>query len=182
MEEKNLSKKYLGKCPGCKQELDKRYAHLVISEKGQKRYWHQDCFEKKKIEEEQKMAEQKARQALYNFLTQLGFKPNHAYWGKQRNKFINDYGYTDSGILIALDYWFNKKKGSIEKANGGMGIVPYIYDEAQKYYRNIILKKQKLSLEAERQNKEQQLIIQVGSSKKENKKNLIDLCSIKGDE
>ena len=43
-------------------------------------------------------------------------------------------GYTYLGMIRALEYFFIIKKNSLAKAKGGIGIVPHIYDEAQKYY------------------------------------------------
>ena len=50
------------------------------------------------------------------------------------NTYINEYEYTHSGILKALIYFFEIKGNSIDKANGGIGIVPYIYKDAYNYY------------------------------------------------
>ena len=40
---------------------------------------------------------------------------------------------TLKGIIIAIKYWFEVKNGSIIDANKGIGIVPFIYKEAQEY-------------------------------------------------
>ena len=37
-------------------------------------------------------------------------------------------------MLKALVWWFDVKKNSIEAANGGIGILPYIYNDAKTYY------------------------------------------------
>lgn len=55
----------------------------------------------------------------------------------QIKTFTQEYGYTYSGIQKALVYFFEVKKNTIQKSNGGIGIVPYIYDEAQEYYRKL---------------------------------------------
>ena len=83
---------------------------------------------------------------------------------------------------MALKYWFGEKNNSIERANGGMGIVPYIYDEAQRYYRNIILKKKKLLEQATKQQEEEKKIVTVTKIKEEKRKNFIDLSLLSGDE
>jgi hypothetical protein len=44
--------------------------------------------------------------------------------------------YTYSGIKRTLEYFYEVKKNSIEKANGGIGIVPWVYEEAKRYYYN----------------------------------------------
>lgn len=53
---------------------------------------------------------------------------------KQIKQYIDEYHYTYSGIHKALIYHFEIKGGLIEKANGGIGIVPYVYQQAYRYY------------------------------------------------
>lgn len=55
------------------------------------------------------------------------------------DKQIREYkqeGKTSENILKALEYWYDIKKNSIEQANGGIGIVGYIYKEALDYFNN----------------------------------------------
>lgn len=46
-------------------------------------------------------------------------------------------------MLKALVYWFEIKGHSIEKANGGIGIIPYVYQQAYEYYYSLWLANQK---------------------------------------
>ena len=46
-------------------------------------------------------------------------------------------GFTCTGMAKTLIYHFDINKNSIEKANGGIGIIPYVYEDAKKYYYNI---------------------------------------------
>lgn len=55
----------------------------------------------------------------------------------QIKTFTQEYGYTYSGIHKTLVYFFEVKQNTIQKSNGGIGIVPYVYDEAQEYYRKL---------------------------------------------
>ena len=43
--------------------------------------------------------------------------------------------YTYSGVFKTLVYWYEVKHGDIEKSNFGLGIVPYIYQDAFRYYK-----------------------------------------------
>jgi len=61
---------------------------------------------------------------------------------KQIEDYHNNKGYTYSGILKSLTYFFDIKGNSIEKANGGIGIVPYIYEDARNYYTAIWMAQQ----------------------------------------
>ena len=56
---------------------------------------------------------------------------------KQITQYINEYNYTYSGILGTLIYCYEVKKNPLEKANGGIGIVPYLYQEAKNYYTRL---------------------------------------------
>ena len=47
-------------------------------------------------------------------------------------------------IYQSLTYWYDIKQNSPEKANGGIAIVEYIWEEANKYYTNIQEKQEKL--------------------------------------
>ena len=61
----------------------------------------------------------------------------------QIKKYMQDYNYTYSGILRTLKYVFEVKNGDLSKANGGIGIVPWKYQEAYNYYYNQWLLSQK---------------------------------------
>lgn len=43
-------------------------------------------------------------------------------------------GYTHKGIYYALVYYYEVCNGDVSKANGGIGIVPYIYQDSVKYW------------------------------------------------
>ena len=62
---------------------------------------------------------------------------------KQIKKYIEENNYTYSGIKKALVYFFEIKGNSVEKANGGIGIVPYVYTQAYNYYYSLWLAQQK---------------------------------------
>ena len=70
---------------------------------------------------------------------------------KQIKDFQQEYGYTYSGMLKSLIYFYEVKGNSTEKANGGIGIVPFVYKDAYRYYYSIFL--------AKNQNKEKDLSI-----------------------
>lgn len=65
---------------------------------------------------------------------------------QQIKKYVEEDGYTYREIKLTLQYFFEVRKNSIKKANGGIGIVPYVYEEAGNYYgglRQIINKMSK---------------------------------------
>lgn len=58
---------------------------------------------------------------------------------KQIKQYHEEYHYSYSGMLKTLIYWFEVKGNSIEKANGHIGIIPYIYKQASQYYYTLYL-------------------------------------------
>lgn len=54
-----------------------------------------------------------------------------------------EYNFSYTGILKALIYFFEIKGNDIDKANDGIGIVPYIYKDAYNYYYSLWIAKQK---------------------------------------
>lgn len=57
--------------------------------------------------------------------------------------YITEYNYTYSGILSTLKYAFEIKHNDISKANGGIGIVGYLYQEAFRYNYDLWVNNQK---------------------------------------
>lgn len=66
----------------------------------------------------------------------------------QIKTFLDKYpNYTYKGIQQALVYFYEVQKKPIEKANQGIGIVPYVYDSAQEYYNNISMRQERVATE-----------------------------------
>jgi hypothetical protein len=107
-------------CPFCQNKVD---GDEAILHKG--RRYHPSCYQEVLIKEE-----------LYEYICKLftlkapGPK-NFALLKKYRE----ENGYTYAGVLNALRYFYEVKRGAIKKADARIGIVPYVYDEAQEYYR-----------------------------------------------
>ena len=108
---------------------------------GAKRYAHIECFKQVKEKSEK---EKRDKDALENYIKQLfNIDSISVRIQKQINSYIKDYGYSYSGILKALIYFFDIKQNSLDKANGGIGIVPYVYQDAYNHYYNLWLTNQK---------------------------------------
>ena len=43
-------------------------------------------------------------------------------------------GYTYIGMVRALEFFYHVKKNNLNKAKNNIGIIPYVYEDAQKYY------------------------------------------------
>jgi hypothetical protein len=53
------------------------------------------------------------------------------------------YKYTWSGMRNALRWFYEIEGGDISKGNEGVGILPYIYDKAMEYYKQLASTKEK---------------------------------------
>lgn len=126
-------------CTICKKRFDRdKYPAILISTR---RYAHASCAGA--LSEEQAQ-EERDREALEQYIIQL-FKLEHMD-GRitlQIKKFKQDYNYTYSGILRTLKYFYEVKQNDLSKSNNGIGIVPWVYQEAYNYYYNQWLLKQK---------------------------------------
>ena len=119
------------KCPICQKQFYREDEPFV---KIKNRYYHQACYE---AHEKEKTEEEKERDLLTEYIKKLF---NISTLTVKINKQIKDYiekGYSYKGIRMTLIYWFETKGNSIDKANGGIGIVPYTYEQALTYWRSI---------------------------------------------
>lgn len=104
-----------------------------------RRYAHKECAEKFYIEKTQ---EEKDLEALEQYIMKLfGESYINARIRKQIKDYRQEYSYTYSGMLKTLIFWFEVKGNSIDKANGGIGIIPYVYKQAHDYYYSLYLAK-----------------------------------------
>ena len=135
-------------CTVCKQQFDRDKIEAV--KMSARRYAHATCVLKQgsledKAKAEQILAEQVKQQkdliALEEYIKKMfGAEEDIALLiriRKQINTFRDEYKYTYSGILKSLIYFYEIKGNKIDKANGGIGIVPYVYDEAKTYYQRL---------------------------------------------
>ena len=97
---------------------------------------------------------------------------------RQRNHFIKDFGYNNEGILLALKYFYEVKKSSPDKSGNRIGIVPYVYEEAQSYYSNLNKKQKKIAKDVKEQLKIVPITIQIKGTEEKASKNYIDIDNI----
>ena len=53
---------------------------------------------------------------------------------KLAEKYVKENQYTYSGMLKTLKWYYEKEGHSLDKSNGSIGIMPYIYKQALNYY------------------------------------------------
>ena len=99
------------------------------------RYAHAECH---KEHEDMSFADKEKLKDLEDYIKKIfNVKTLSAKIRSQIKQFTNTNSYTYQGILNALKYSLEVKHNSIEKMNGGIGIVPYIYEESLVYYEKI---------------------------------------------
>lgn len=134
--------KHLVKCPICNQQFDANTTPYVMV--NSRRYAHRACAE---AAEQNKTKEEKDKKQLEEYIKNLfGISSITPKIRKQMDTFHKDNNYSYSGMYKSLKYHYEIKRGSIEKANGGIGIIPYIWNDALVYWRAL--------WEAQQQNKD----------------------------
>ena len=127
----------LVKCKYCNEQFDRNKEPFV--EVSNRRYAHKACAEKYQQSTSQ---EELDYLALEKYIKKL-FNKNvlTARIKKQIKDYRQEYGYTYTGMQKTLYWWFEIKKNSIDQANEGIGIVPYVYNDALDYYYSLYLAK-----------------------------------------
>lgn len=119
-------------CVHCNERFDASKEEYV---KIGRRYAHAKCAAQK---EKEKTQEEKDKEALESYIKELfHYEILPLKVKRQIEEYVKEYNYTYSGILKSLVFYYSIKHGDIKKANGGIGIVPYVYQEAYNYYFSI---------------------------------------------
>jgi len=136
------SKDTIKKCYYCGQQFDiskEEWAKPVVN-----RYAHQKCYDENYTEDQANI------DAIYAYLTSLLIKYDYQLCEKQRLSYIKKNGYTNEGILLALKYFYEVKKQSPDRSGNRIGIVPYVYDEAQAYFEELYKRKKQIAKDAKK--------------------------------
>ena len=124
-------------CIYCKQRFNRDKEPFV--QISARRYAHKECAKKHEVEQTQ---EEKDLQALEQYIMKLLDEPYvNARVKKQIKDFQKDYNFTYSGMLKSLVWFYDVKGNPKDKANGGIGIIPYVYRDAYNYYYSLFLAK-----------------------------------------
>lgn len=123
-------------CKVCGERFDRDVVQAV--KVGARRYAHQTCFPTGEIvplpQKDPDLVE------LEEYITKLlGKDYNQARVKKQIKDFKEENHFSYSGILKSLVYFYEVKGNSIDKANGGIGIVPFVYQDAYNYYYDLFM-------------------------------------------
>lgn len=117
-------------CAYCKKELSKKSADCVQLKNG--KYVHTAC---QALEEQREKTD---KEKLEEYIMKLFNTPYvNPRIRQQINHYIAEYHFTYSGIQKTLYYFYEIKCNDIQKANGTIGIVPYVYQQASNYFYKI---------------------------------------------
>ena len=122
------------KCSICGETFDRDKIEFVQT--SSRRYAHLTCHLREKGELSE---EENSRLKIYAYTKNL-FKNNYNKTKIDNHlaKLIKENpNYTYSGIFKSLVYWYEVRHGDVEKSYYGLGIVPYIYEQAYQYYYSI---------------------------------------------
>lgn len=124
-------------CKYCNQKFNRDIEPFV--EVGARRYAHKSCAEQVEAAIPQ---DEKDYNNLEIYIKKLfNIKTINAKTKKQIRDFREEYGYSYSGMLKTLYWWYEIQEHTTELAQNGIGIIPYIYDDAEKYYYTLYLAK-----------------------------------------
>ena len=124
-------------CKFCKNHMSRKKdpSCIMISEGV---YAHKGCLE---LEQARELTDKEKLDEYIKKLFNMEYVSPHAQ--RQIKQYAKEYNFTYSGMLKALQYFYEIKGNSIDKANGGVGIIPHVYQNAYNYYYNLWLAQQK---------------------------------------
>lgn len=153
-------------CRVCKEEIDKSKDDWIMPTRNQ--YYHRQCYNNWKKAEF--VDDEDYIELIYDYIAR-DLKVSYDWWvcETQRKRFIRDNKVTNKGILFALKYFYEVKHGDWEKGHGGIGIIPYIYNDSCAYWAARERASQGTVAEIERQMREASMRAKKIVTKKETK-------------
>lgn len=128
---------HIVKCAVCGNKFDRDKVQAV--KVGARRYAHYSCCKEGELVPLAVPVDDDLTQLLSYIEILLGEDYNHARVNKQIKDYKSQYNYTYSGMLKTLIWFYEIKGNSKEKANGGVGIIPFVYKDACNYYYSLYL-------------------------------------------
>lgn len=139
--------KAMVECRVCKQKFNRLDPNLIEGVDWVKpvnlHYYHKKCYDdfaKKKGQIGKDGIEFEAdeivwKSAVEDYLKRdLKISIDYPRFNSQWKKYIEKDGRKPKGIYFTLKYFYDIRKNSPEKSEGGIGIVSWIYDEAAEYW------------------------------------------------
>lgn len=152
------------KCPHCNNEVKEEDA---IYNTKTKRYYHEFCYN-----------ELLERKQLCDYICELfSYKKPSVRIYQQMTSYHNK-GVSYSDMLLTLKYFYEIKKGDINKSQGGIGIIPYVLEEAKEFATLEKIEQDKLIAKFEQNEQIKEIkIIKVTEQHNKNKRQ-IDINSL----
>lgn len=153
--------KHIVQCRICKEKFDtnKLIKDIDWVMPSKNWYYHKTCYmdwAKKKNDVHSEADEEMWLDALWNYLARdLKINPDFIKIKAQWDSFIKK-GKTPKGIYFCIRYFYEVKKGDKNKSEGGIGIIPYIYEEGAAYWVKKELEDKGICTRIEQQIKEAQ--------------------------
>lgn len=123
---------HIVKCLYCGKQFDRDKINAVQLGR---RYAHEECVAQ---QNESLIQEEKDKEEFYKIVKSIyGKNYNFMMINKQATSYIKQYGYTWSGMTKCLNWFYNINHGSLEEGHGGIGIIPYIWNDVYQYYYNL---------------------------------------------
>lgn len=108
-----------------------------------RRYAHFACYETGELvepETKQMSQEELDKKALCDYIIERhGLKATGPAINKQIKEYHDNAGYTYSGMLKALQYWYDVKHNYDPKFKGTIAIIGKVYDQAYDYYYHLYM-------------------------------------------
>lgn len=119
------------KCYFCGQTFDRNKEPFV--KVNARRYAHRKCAEQ---QDERVLQQIEDREQFYEIVKKIyGSKYNYIMINSQAEEYIKQYNYTWSGMTGCLYWFYILNHGSLEEGHGGIGIIPYIYDNVKDFFK-----------------------------------------------
>ena len=132
--------KKMCKCAICGKEFDRNAVQAVRH--GARRYSHWTCEPNGELVPMENKIDPELDK-LNNYIIKLLGENYNAARVKKQIKDFKEQGMSYSGMLKSLIYFYEVKGNSKEKANGGIGIVPFVYKDAYNYYYDLFMAQQR---------------------------------------
>ena len=127
--------KAIVKCIYCGEQFDRNAEAFVLV--SNRRYAHKACYDKTQAG---KTKEEIDYEELLKYIKQkFCMQTVSSKIIRQITDYRKQYNFSYSGMLKSLIWWFDVKKNTLEGTNGGIGILPYIYNDASAYYYGLYL-------------------------------------------
>lgn len=127
--------KSIVKCPYCGLSFDRNDPSIEWVKPNPRRYAHKSCYEnhQKTMTQEERDIEE-----FYQYTKKLfGSDYNYMSTKKLAERYVKENKYSYSGMTKALKWFYEIQHHTTENANGTIGIIPYIWENAYQYYFRI---------------------------------------------